>query len=128
MTGVQTCALPISPAIITGIVSAAIICATMSSADSNLLCMSTMIINDIYPGFGGKKKLNDKQTPVVFLLWGAHARKKAEIIDNPIHYKLACAHPSPLSAYNGFFGCRHFSKTNELLRASGQKEISWELE
>ena len=74
------------------------------------------------------RKLNDKQTPVVFLLWGAHARKKAEIIDNPIHYKLACAHPSPLSAYNGFFGCRHFSKTNELLRASGQKEISWELE
>lgn len=74
------------------------------------------------------RKLNDKQTPVVFLLWGAHARKKAEIIDNPIHYKLACVHPSPLSAYNGFFGCRHFSKTNELLRASGQKEISWELE
>ena len=51
-----------APGIITGLISAAIICATMSSADSNLLCMSTMIINDIYPGFGGKKKLNDKQT------------------------------------------------------------------
>lgn len=50
------------PGIVTGLISAAIICATMSSADSNLLCMSTMIINDIYPGFGGKKKLNDKQT------------------------------------------------------------------
>ena len=51
-----------APGIVTGLISAAIICATMSSADSNLLCMSTMIINDIYPGFGGKKKLNDKQT------------------------------------------------------------------
>ena len=51
-----------APGVITGLISAAIICATMSSADSNLLCMSTMIINDIYPGFGGKKKLNDKQT------------------------------------------------------------------
>lgn len=51
-----------APGVVTGLISAAIICATMSSADSNLLCMSTMIINDIYPGFGGKKKLDDKQT------------------------------------------------------------------
>ena len=73
-------------------------------------------------------KLNDKTTPVVFLLWGAHARRKAEIIDNPIHYKLCCAHPSPLSAYNGFFGCRHFSAANELLVKSGQQPIDWHLE
>ena len=73
-------------------------------------------------------KLNDKTTPVVFLLWGAHARRKAEIIDNPIHYKLCCAHPSPLSAYNGFFGCRHFSAANELLVKSGQQPIDWRLE
>ncbi|MDD6203502.1 MAG: uracil-DNA glycosylase [Firmicutes bacterium] len=73
-------------------------------------------------------KLNDKTKPVVFLLWGAHARRKAEIIDNPIHYKLCCAHPSPLSAYNGFFGCRHFSAANELLVNSGQQPIDWHLE
>lgn len=72
--------------------------------------------------------LNKKNTPVVFILWGAHARKKAEIITNPIHYKLSCAHPSPLSAYNGFFGCRHFSKTNELLIKSGQPPIDWTIQ
>lgn len=72
-------------------------------------------------------ELNNKQTPVVFLLWGAHARKKAAVITNPIHYKLTAAHPSPLSAYNGFFGCKHFSKANELLTASGQTPIDWSL-
>ncbi|MBR3751264.1 MAG: uracil-DNA glycosylase [Clostridia bacterium] len=72
--------------------------------------------------------LNKKNTPVVFILWGAHARKKAEIITNPIHYKLSCAHPSPLSAYNGFFGCKHFSKTNELLIKSGQPPIDWTIQ
>lgn len=72
-------------------------------------------------------ELNKKQTPVVFLLWGANARRKAEIINNPIHIKLCCAHPSPLSAYNGFFGCRHFSKTNEILISSGQTPIDWKL-
>lgn len=70
-------------------------------------------------------ELNRKETPVVFLLWGAHAQKKAEIITNPIHKKLACVHPSPLSASRGFFGCRHFSKTNEILRANGLTEIQW---
>lgn len=70
-------------------------------------------------------ELNKKQTPVVFLLWGAHAQKKAELVTNPIHYKLSCVHPSPLSASRGFFGCKHFSKTNELLRKSGQTEINW---
>lgn len=73
-------------------------------------------------------ELNNKQTPVVFLLWGANARKKASVITNPIHYKLTAPHPSPLSAYNGFFGCKHFSKTNELLTASGQTPIDWHLD
>lgn len=72
-------------------------------------------------------ELNRKNSPVVFLLWGANARNKAMIIDNPIHIKLSCAHPSPLSAYNGFFGCRHFSKTNEILIKSGQTPIDWKL-
>lgn len=70
-------------------------------------------------------ELNRKQTPIVFLLWGAHAQKKAEIITNPIHKKLMSVHPSPLSASRGFMGCKHFSKTNDILRQNGLKEISW---
>lgn len=70
-------------------------------------------------------ELNRKQTPVVFLLWGAHAQKKAEIITNPIHYKLKAVHPSPLSASRGFFGCEHFSETNKILRKENLKEIKW---
>ena len=70
-------------------------------------------------------ELNRKQTPVVFLLWGAHAQKKAEIITNPIHYKLKAVHPSPLSASRGFFGCKHFSETNKILIKENLKEIEW---
>ena len=73
-------------------------------------------------------ELNKKETPVIFLLWGAHARKKCELIDNPLHKKLVCAHPSPLSAYNGFFGCRHFSICNRLLKESAQAPIDWKLD
>ena len=73
-------------------------------------------------------ELNSKETPIVFLLWGSPARKKAEIITNPIHKKLVCPHPSPLSAYRGFFGCRHFSKTNEILTANGLKPIDWKID
>jgi uracil-DNA glycosylase len=72
-------------------------------------------------------ELDRKQTPVVFLLWGANARKKAEIIRNPIHKKLITVHPSPLSAYGGFFGCRHFSLANRILEESGQPTIDWRL-
>ena len=70
-------------------------------------------------------ELNDKETPVVFLLWGANARSKKSLITNPLHVKLETVHPSPLSAYNGFFGCKHFSKTNAILEASGQTAIDW---
>lgn len=70
-------------------------------------------------------ELNKKDTPVVFLLWGAHAQKKAEIITNPLHYKLCSVHPSPLSASRGFFGCKHFSKTNALLTQNGLSPIEW---
>ena len=70
-------------------------------------------------------ELNKKQTPVVFLLWGANAQKKAEIITNPLHKKLMTVHPSPLSASRGFMGCRHFSKTNEILQANGLSGILW---
>ena len=70
-------------------------------------------------------ELNKKDTPVVFLLWGAHAQRKGELVTNPIHYKLQTVHPSPLSAHRGFFGCRHFSKTNALLQRHGLTPIEW---
>lgn len=73
-------------------------------------------------------ELNKKDTPVIFILWGANARKKCDIITNPIHKKLISVHPSPLSAYGGFFGCKHFSKCNELLIESGLEPIDWSLE
>lgn len=71
--------------------------------------------------------LNNKTQPVVFILWGANAREKAKIITNPMHLKLTCAHPSPLSAYNGFFGCKHFSKTNEFLVKNNIPPINWDI-
>ena len=72
-------------------------------------------------------ELNKKQTPVVFLLWGANAKNKARLINNPLHIKLETVHPSPLSAYGGFFGCKHFSKTNEILLNSNQTPINWQI-
>ena len=74
------------------------------------------------------KLLNQRETPVVFMLWGANAKAKAALITNPKHLVLKSAHPSPLSAYNGFFGCRHFSKANEFLRNNGLKEIDWSID
>ena len=70
-------------------------------------------------------KLNSRNTPIVFLLWGRNALDKRALITNPTHLVLTAAHPSPLSAFNGFFGCRHFSKTNEFLRKNGLEEIVW---
>jgi len=70
------------------------------------------------------KLINKKDAPVVYLLWGGNARSKAKLITNPNHLVLQCAHPSPLSAYNGFFGCGHFIKTNEYLQKYGQT-IDW---
>lgn len=71
--------------------------------------------------------LNEREKPMVFLLWGANARAKKALISNPSHLVLEAAHPSPLSAYNGFFGCRHFSKTNDFLVRTGQEPINWSL-
>ena len=72
-------------------------------------------------------KLNERPQPIVFLLWGSHARPKKELITNPAHLVLECAHPSPLSAYHGFFGCRHFSRANEFLKQNGLSPIDWRL-
>lgn len=73
------------------------------------------------------EKLNEKQQPVVFLLWGRPAAEKAKIITNPIHLKLEAPHPSPLSAHRGFFGCKHFSKANKFLVSKGIEPINWQL-
>lgn len=73
------------------------------------------------------RKLNDRAQPIVFLLWGGNARSKRELITNPQHLVLETVHPSPLSAYNGFFGCRHFSQCNEFLMKHGIAPIDWTL-
>ena len=70
--------------------------------------------------------INEKESPVVFMLWGGNARAKKSLITNPSHLVLECAHPSPLSAYNGFFGCGHFVKANQFLASRGEKTISWD--
>ena len=69
--------------------------------------------------------LNEKKSPVVFLLWGGNARAKKALITAPHHLVLECAHPSPLSAYNGFFGSNHFRRANDFLIASGNAPIDW---
>lgn len=74
------------------------------------------------------EKLNKRDRPLVFLLWGGNAKTKKKLITNPIHLILEAAHPSPLSAYNGFFGCRHFSKCNQFLQANGTEPIDWRID
>lgn len=71
------------------------------------------------------KKISDKKEHVVFLLWGGNARSKKPLIDGSKHLILECAHPSPLSAYNGYFGCGHYKKTNEYLSSFGIQPIDW---
>lgn len=70
-------------------------------------------------------KLNEREDPVVFILWGNFAREKAKLITNPQHLVIESAHPSPFSARNGFFGSKPFSKTNEFLKKNNKKEINW---
>ncbi|MBQ7225111.1 MAG: uracil-DNA glycosylase [Clostridia bacterium] len=71
------------------------------------------------------KALNESPRPIVFLLWGGNARSKKAFITNKHHLVLETVHPSPLSAYGGFFGCRHFSKANEFLISTKQEPINW---
>ena len=74
------------------------------------------------------KILNDREKPVVFILWGAYARAKKSLITNKRHYIIESAHPSPFSARNGFFGSKPFSKTNKFLKENGIPEIDWRVE
>ena len=71
--------------------------------------------------------LNEREKPIAFVLWGAPARKKKKMITNPKHFIVESAHPSPLSAFNGFFGSRPFSKVNAFLEAVGEKPINWQI-
>ena len=72
--------------------------------------------------------ISREQTGVVFLLWGAYAQAKVSLIDQSKHHVLLAPHPSPLSVMRGFYGCKHFSKANELLRLQGKVEIDWRIE
>ena len=71
--------------------------------------------------------LNERETPIAFILWGSNAKAKMPLITNKRHGIFTAAHPSPLSAYNGFFGCRHFSKVNNFLTANGIEPIDWQI-
>jgi uracil-DNA glycosylase len=101
-----------------------------------LLLNATLTVRSSAPGSHQKRgweeftdavirKISEEKQHVVFLLWGAYAQKKGEIIDRSRHLVLMSAHPSPFSADRGFFGCKHFSKANEYLKAKGLKEIEW---
>ena len=74
------------------------------------------------------RAVNEQDRPIVYLLWGRPAQSKIPMLTNPKHLVLTAPHPSPLSAYRGFFGCRHFSKTNEFLSANGIDPIDWQIE
>lgn len=71
------------------------------------------------------KAVNDSRENVVFLLWGGYAKKKGKNIDKKKHFVIECAHPSPLSAHNGFYGSKCFSRTNEYLAKVGRPQINW---
>ncbi|MCM1468043.1 MAG: uracil-DNA glycosylase [Alistipes sp.] len=72
--------------------------------------------------------LNEQDRPIVYMLWGSPAQRKASMLNNPRHLILKAPHPSPLSAYRGFFGCRHFSRANEFLAANGLEPVDWQIE
>ena len=80
------------------------------------------------PGACARDCVNKQNQPIVFLLWGSFAQKKAAMLDNPNHLILKAPHPSPLSAYRGFFGCKHFSQANEFLQRHGVAPIDWQIE
>ncbi|MCI8494699.1 MAG: uracil-DNA glycosylase [Lachnospiraceae bacterium] len=74
------------------------------------------------------RAVNAQDRPVVYMLWGKPAQSKSSMLDNPKHLILKAPHPSPLSAYRGFFGCKHFSQANEFLKSNGVEPIDWQIE
>jgi len=73
-------------------------------------------------------ELSEKREGIVFMLWGKYAQNKSALIDGNKHFILTAPHPSPFSAYTGFFGCKHFSKANEILEKAGRKQIDWQID
>ena len=90
-------------------------------ANSHVKCGWTEFTNEVV------KRLSHRDKPMVFILWGGNARAKKQLINNKNHLILESVHPSPLSCFNGFFGCKHFSKTNDFLIKTGQTPIDWKL-
>lgn len=109
-------------------------------AEQGVLLLNTVLTVRAHEAFSHKGRgweqftdaiiqaVNAKEEPVVFLLWGRPAQMKKSMLNNPKHLILEAPHPSPLSASRGFFGCRHFSKTNEFLKANGLEPIDWQIE
>ena len=108
-----------------------------SWANQGVLLLNTVLTVRLHEAFSHREKgwelftdkiishLNNQKNPIVFLLWGSAAIQKSKLMTNSHHKILTAPHTSPLSAYRGFFGCKHFSKTNEFLKSIGQNEMSW---
>ena len=111
----------------------------MEWADQGVLLLNTSLTVRAHEANSHSKKgwekftdriieiLNDREDPVVFILWGNNAKKKVKLINTDKHYVLEGIHPSPLSANRGFFGCDHFKKANEILKSIGKTEIDWQI-
>ncbi len=109
-------------------------------ADQGVLLLNTVLTVRAHQAFSHQghgweaftdaviRAVNAQDRPIVYLLWGKPAQQKASMLNNPKHLILKAPHPSPLSAYRGFFGCRHFSKTNEFLVSHGIEPIDWQIE
>ena len=109
-------------------------------AEQGVLLLNTLLTVRAHAAFSHKgagwerftdaviEALNRENRPIVFLLWGSPAQRKAEMLNNPNHLILKAPHPSPLSASRGFFGCKHFSKANRFLQEHGETPIDWQIE
>jgi hypothetical protein len=109
-------------------------------ADQGVLLLNTVLTVRAHAAFSHQgrgweqftdailRAVNGEDRPIVFLLWGRPAQSKQSMLTNPRHLVLKAPHPSPLSAYRGFFGCRHFSKANAFLLAHGSSPIDWQIE
>lgn len=109
-------------------------------ADQGVLLLNTVLTvrahqANSHQGMGWEKftdaviqAVNAQDRPIVYFLWGKPAQSKASMLKNPKHLILKAPHPSPLSAYRGFFGCKHFSQANEFLKANGEEPIDWQIE
>ena len=109
-------------------------------AEQGVLMLNTLLTVRAHQAFSHKgigweeftdaaiKALNEQERPIVFLLWGKPAQQKAAMLNNPKHLILTAPHPSPLSAYRGFFGCKHFSQANAFLESHGIEPIDWQID